>query len=184
MLADESKFHGIIIKYIYVLLREKEELIESEKDWIAQESLNNKSLIEGGTLSNVLSRRIDGAVTKIFAEIISIIDRNCNLSLIDPKKCDATTTKLWLAFFENSQIMQFKFANFINKDISVPGIGARKSCHDFEAKFPYSWLVYDMFMGLWSKVKTSGNFILQFDCIFFSSFISLKEYLLQFHLAT
>ena len=146
-----------MINHIYALLRDKEKIFENEKDWILQESLSNKNLLLGGTLSNALSRRVHGAVVQVFAEIIASIDRNCNLSLIDPENCDLALSQLWLSIFSNSHVMQFKFTDFVKGKDYLPGIGARKSGQDFECKFPFSWLVYEVFIGLWNKVKSSGG---------------------------
>ena len=167
--TDLSQFHEILIQYIYILLQEKEELFESEKNWIVEESLNTKNLLLGGTLCNVLSRKVNKAIVQVFAEIIFTIDRNCNLNLVNPNYMDDTVpqfrftvSQLWLSIFRNSQIMQFKYANFVRKGDFLPGIGARKSGLDFKGKFPFSWLVYELYSGLLSKVYAKGNYFISF----------------------
>ena len=157
-----SQFHEILIQYIYTLLQEKEELFESEKNWIVEESLNTKNLLLGGTLCNVLSRKVNKAIVQVFAEIIFTIDRNCNLNLVNPNDKDDTVSQLWLSIFRNSQIMQFKYANFVRKGDFLPGIGARKSGLDFKGNFPFSWLVYELYSGLLSKVYAKGNYFISF----------------------
>jgi len=147
-----------LIQYIYTLLQEKEQLFESEKSWVLQESLNTKNLLLGGTLCNVLSRRVNEAIVQVFAEVIVKIDRNCNLNLVRPDTVDIYVSQLWLCIFRNKDIMQFKYTNFVRKEDFLPGIGARKSGPDFEGEFPFSWLVYELFAGLLSKVEcTKGN---------------------------
>jgi len=155
--VDYSKFYGILVHHIHILLEQKEHLFESEKDWILQESLNNKNLIQGRTLSIALSRRVHRAVVHVFAEIISAVDRNYNLNLIDPDICNETICQLWLSIFSNPHIIQLKYENFVKGSDSLPGIGARKASHDYEAKFPFSWLVYNLFVGIWEHVKFSGG---------------------------
>ena len=162
-----------MIKYIYTLLQEKEQLFESKRNWILEESLNTKSLLLGGTLCNVLSRKVYEAIVQAFAEIIFNIDRNCNLNLVNPNYVDDYVLQLWLSIFKNSQIMQFKYTNFVRKEDFLPGIGARKSGPDFEGEFPFSWLVYQLFAGLLSKVACDkGTYLMYFvnsnDFIIFS----------------
>ena len=164
--VDDSKFHGILIHHIHNLLQQKEQLIESEKDWILQESLNNKNLMQGRTLSIALSRRVHRAVVHILAEILSAIDRNYNLNLIEPDSSE-TICQLWLSIFANSQIVRLKYENFVKGNDSLPGIGARKASHDYEAKFPFSWLVHDIFVGIWEQIKFSGGNT-SIYCIFFT----------------
>ena len=148
LFADYSQFHGILVQYIYSLLQEKEKACESEKNWIEQESLSNKSLLLGGTLSNVLSRRVYSVIVQMFAQIIMTIDRNCNLNLIIPNKEGDCISQLWLSFFKNPQVMQLKYTDLVKKEEYLPGVGARLSSHDIKASFPFSWLVYDSFACL------------------------------------
>jgi len=147
-----------LIQYIYSLLQEKEQICESEKNWIEQESLSNKNLLLGGTLSNVLSRRVYGAIVQVFAQIIATIDLNYNLNLINPSNEDDFVSQLWLSFFKNPQVMQLKYTELVKKEDYFPGIGARISDHIIKATFPFSWLVYELFAELlWSTITTHSG---------------------------
>ncbi len=154
--TDDTQFHNILIKYIYSLLQEREEFY-NEKDWIIQESMSSKNLLVGGTLVNALCRRIDQTVIHILAEIISVVDRNSNLNLIDPKDENIPISKFWLRLFSNADVMQFGFANFVTRDDPLPGTGARKFGSDYECQFPFSWLVFEVFQGLWNNVRSTDG---------------------------
>ena len=153
--TDESQFHGVLIKHIYTLIQEREELYKNEKNWIVEESMSSKNLLLGGTLTNALCRKADRVVVQILAEIIAVVDRNCNLNLIDPGDENTPISQFWLKMFLNFQIMQFKFTDFVKKDDPLPGTGARKFGSDYQCKFPFSWFIYDIFHGLWNNVKSA-----------------------------
>ncbi len=151
---DTIRFHSVLIEHIHSLLQERESIF-NEEDWIIQESMSSKNLLVGGTLSNALCRKLDQAVIHILAEIISIVDRNCNLSLIDSG--NEIISKIWLQLFANSELMQFNFTDFVKRNDRLPGIGARKFGSDYECQFPFSWLVYEVFQGLWNNVRNSDG---------------------------
>lgn len=155
--ADDTQFHGILIKHIHNLLEEREEVFENEKNWVVEESMNNRSLLHGGTLCNALSRRVDRVIIQIFAEILTVIDKNLNLDLIDSSNDNTPLCQLWLSMFSNSQIMQFKFTDFVIGRDHLPGVGARKAGSDFKCKLPFSWLIYESVHGLWDKLKGSAG---------------------------
>ena len=111
-------------------------------------------------MSNVLSRRVYGAIVQVFAQIIVTIDHNCNLNLISPNKEGVCVSQLWLSFFKNPQVMQLKYTDLVKKEDYLPGVGARLSSHDIKATFPFSWLVYDLFAGLLSSTIASHSGLL------------------------
>ena len=67
------------------MLREKEETIASDKEWVLKEALNGVKLQNGGTFQNVLTRRIDEVITVIFSAILSFIGQYYNLDLMKSK---------------------------------------------------------------------------------------------------
>ena len=152
LILDQSQFHGILISHIHKLLQEREELYRNEQNWIVKESLNSVNLIHGGTLSNALSRKVDEVVIHILAEIIAFVDHNCNLILIEPGNENSILSKFWLLMFENFQIMQFKFTNFVSREDSVQ---TRQYGPEYTCEFPFSWLIYEIFESLWTSVKST-----------------------------
>ena len=67
------------------MLREKEETIASDKEWVLNEALNGVKLQNGGTFQNVLTRRLDEVITVIFSAILSFIGQYSNLDLMKSK---------------------------------------------------------------------------------------------------
>ena len=137
-----TDFCDILIHHIDSILKEKEKKALIPDDWILQESMNYKGLLQGGTFYNAISRIIDDSIVQAFAEILSVVDRNCNLNLIDPRNGNKPLSQLWLNVFSKSQIM-LKLLFFNYKMSYVTGLGARKASPTYNCKFPFSWLIYE-----------------------------------------
>lgn len=154
-MLDTTKFHGILIKHISKVLRERDDIRVDEKNWVVREAMDPKSLQQGGTFRNVLSRKTDKVIIPIFSEIISVIDQNYNLNLVDPKKDNELLSKFWLRIFNNPQIMQFSYSDMVTLREQIPGLGGRKSGEDFMCELPFSWLIFNALQSQWDTVKSS-----------------------------
>ena len=160
LLVDDSQFHGILIQHIYQVLKQKESLYESDKEWVIKEAMNAKSLQHGGTFRNVLTRKVDEVVIPIFSEIIARIDTNYNLDLINPKNENSPRSQFWLSIFRNREIMQFDYNEFVTPREQVPGVGGRKADVDFKCELPFSWLIFDAVDSQWDNAKSSAGMLL------------------------
>lgn len=129
-------------------------------NWAFLESMQSKRLRQGGTFRNCLSRKFDEVIVPIFAEILSTIDKNYNLSLIhDTLDQSSVIAKLWLGIFANKQICHFSYNDMVAKDQQqqhnyrsrVPGIGTLLASPDYMGKFPFSWLVKDTIDSQWDN---------------------------------
>ncbi len=152
-----GQFCDVLIRHIYKVLQEHDEVREDKKDWVMNEAKNPKSLQHGGTFRNVLSRKIDDVIIPIFSEIIASIDQNFNLDLIYRKGEDLPFSQFWLCMFRNSSIMQFNYTDMVTPREQVPGLGGRKTREDFKCEFPFSWLVYEAVESQWDNAKCSAG---------------------------
>ena len=155
MFSDISRFHGILIQHIFEILQERDSVRVDEKEWVVKEAMNQKSLQHGGTFRNVLSRKVDEVVIPVFSEILSRIDQNYNLNLINPKNENIPLSQFWLQMFRDSQIMKFSYVDMVTPREQVPGLGGRKSGEDFVCQFPFSWLVYEAINSQWDNAKST-----------------------------
>ena len=156
-IVDTTKFHGQLIQHISKVLIERDVLREDDKEWVVKEAMNPKSLQHGGTFRNVLSRKVDEVVIPIFGEIISTIDQNFNLNLIDPRKENKSLSWFWLKIFEDHEIMQFNYTDMVTPREKIPGIGGRKYREDFMCKLPFSWLIFEAVNSQWDNAKSSSG---------------------------
>lgn len=155
--AESTQFCEVLVQHIQNVLQEHDEVREDQKDWVSNEAMNAKSLQHGGTFRNVLSRKVDEVVVPLFSQIIASIDRNYNLSLIDPKNESSPLSQLWLSMFRNSSIMQFNYRGMVTSKQQVSGLGEGKTGEDFRSQFPFSWLMYDAVERQWDNAKSSAG---------------------------
>lgn len=157
-LADCTQFHGVLIDHLFKVLQERDDIRVDEKEWVVNEAMNPKCLQQGGTFRNVLSRKVDRVVIDFFSEMISIIDRNNNLDLIDPRNENTSEldVQFWLRMFRNPQIMQFNYLDMEKSREQVPGLGGRKAANDFTCQLPFSWVIFEVVNSLWDNANSSG----------------------------
>ena len=120
------------------------------------EALDSKKLQSGGTLRNVLARKLDEEMSRPFTEIIAFIDHHYNLDILYEAFSDRSKAHLahvWLAIFGLPAILPFKFSDLITGQ-KVPGVGGRLSISEFRCHFPFSWIVKQSFDDVWINAKT------------------------------
>ena len=137
------------------------------RNWAFFESIESRKLRQSGTFRNCLSRRFDEIIVPIFAEILSIIDKNYNLNLIHGEPDQSSlTAQLWLGIFANNQICRFSYSDIITKGqqqrqhndrIRVPGIGKLLASPEYKCKFPFSWLIRDAINSRWNDAAASAG---------------------------
>ena len=161
ILIGEKKFHHILVEHISSVLQERDAIIPDSKNWVFLESVESKKLRQGGTFRNCLSKKFDEVIVPIFAEILGIIDKNYNISLIhDAPDQSSLIAKLWLDIFANKQICIFSYNDVVLKNqqqqqhnyrVRVPGIGALLALPNYKCKFPFSWIVKDIIDSQWDN---------------------------------
>jgi hypothetical protein len=155
--VDTIQFHWILIEHIFQVLQQRDDVRVDEKQWVVREAMNPKSLQHGGTFRNALSRKVDEVVIPIFSEIISAIDRNYNLNLIDPKKENTPLAQFWLQIFRDAKLMQFNYTDIVTPRDQVPGVGGRKSGEDFVSTLPFSWLIHEAVNSQWDNARSAAG---------------------------
>lgn len=159
--ADDSTFHGILVRHIHRLLKEREQVREDERNWVLNEALSIRKLHNGGTFQNVLARKLDDVLVPIFSEIIALVDHDYNLNHFDPKNKNPPVYQFWLTMFRNQQLhYQEMVAGGVHRE-KVPGAGGRMA-EDFKCQLPFSWQVKAAVDSLWYSAKSTaeGKFLL------------------------
>ena len=142
--------------HIYRLIQEREADRLDLTNWVLREALDASKLEVGGTFRNVLARKIDEVVVKVFANIIACIDRDYNLDLINPKVPESPLSQFWLAMFKEPKIQQFRYSD-MDGEGGVPGLGKRKLVQDFKCQLPFFWLVKDAVDSQWDNAKSQAG---------------------------
>ena len=115
--------------------------------------MSAKSLQNGGTFRNALTRKIDCVVIPVFADIIIAIDEHCNLDLVASKEVNDARRQFWLSMFRDPKVLRF---NYKDSTVGAP-IVSQKAGNSFECQLPFSWLVYDVVESQWENAKSSGG---------------------------
>lgn len=139
------------------LLIERESIGMEKAHWVLNEAKNAIKLQNGGTFKRVLSRRIDEVIIPIFAEIISTIDRNCNLSLLNPSDQSGVLSQFWLAIFKEPSLMQFKYEDMVTGKKHRQAVN-RTFENDFHCKLPFSWLIKQAVDSQWEAACSVGMY--------------------------
>ena len=141
-------------------------------NWAFHESMESKKLRQSGTFRNCLSRKFDEVIVPIFAEILSVIDKNFNLDLIhNAPNQSSLLVKLWLGIFANKKVCHFNYNDMVAKDQQehsyrrrVPGIGTLLASPNYVCKFPFSWLVKDAIDSQWDNANALAGKIKIIQC--------------------
>uniref|UniRef100_A0A4W5RGY0 Uncharacterized protein n=1 Tax=Hucho hucho TaxID=62062 RepID=A0A4W5RGY0_9TELE len=109
LMEDSEDLKAVFLKTLrsrlHSLLENHERNIPSPKYWVLTEASNINALQEGGTFTQTLWKKIQAVVTPILAQLVSVIDRDCNLDLLLDVNCGKEVKKLWLEIFGSNEML-------------------------------------------------------------------------------
>ncbi|XP_026120794.1 E3 ubiquitin-protein ligase rnf213-alpha-like [Carassius auratus] len=163
--SPQAEFIKALKKRLHSLLMAVDESTISAKSWVFKEALNTDALQEGGTFRHALWRRVQAVVTPFLAQIVSIIDRDCNLDLLLDRNSDEALRKLWLDIFGDVELLNVAYTSLDNsseKTILVQnyiGVDSNVGC-----TMPFSWRIKDYLEELWVHAfQQEGHSLDQFE---------------------
>ncbi|XP_054875809.1 E3 ubiquitin-protein ligase rnf213-alpha-like [Poeciliopsis prolifica] len=138
-LLEESVFAGLVRKHLYSLLKEYEANILSQpKDWVLDQASNVSALQEGGTFVNTLWRKIQAVVTPLLANLVSVIDKDCNLDLLMDE--GEEMKNLWFHIFGSKEMLSVPYV----KEINMLVVQSHNIGGDImRCRMPFSWCIKD-----------------------------------------
>ncbi|MED6241326.1 hypothetical protein ATANTOWER_009228, partial [Ataeniobius toweri] len=110
-LLEDSAFVKLVRKHLYALLKEYEANILSPKNWVLNQASNVSALQEGGTFLHTLWRKVQTVVTPLLANLVSVIDRDCNLDLLVDEGQDIR--ELWFEIFGSKEMLNVPYVTEI-----------------------------------------------------------------------
>ncbi|KAF4115423.1 E3 ubiquitin-protein ligase rnf213-alpha isoform X2 [Onychostoma macrolepis] len=176
LLADNKTLHAEFMKTLkkrlHFLLMTHDENTISAKSWVSKEALNTDALQEGGTFRHALWRRVQAVVTPFLAQLVSIIDRDCNLDLLLDRHSEESLKKLWLDIFGDFKLLNVPYTRVENnsemKTILVQNhiaVDRNMGC-----TLPFSWRIKDCLEELWvHALQREGHSIKQFEEFFWKT---------------
>ncbi|XP_037626449.1 E3 ubiquitin-protein ligase rnf213-alpha-like isoform X1 [Sebastes umbrosus] len=149
-LLDGSKTQGvfanIVRKRLHSLLEDYEANILNPKRWVLTEASNVNALQEGGTFLHTLWRKIQAVVTPLLANLVSVIDRDCNVELLLNEGDDIRN--LWLELFGSKEMLHVPYVR-VESDSSVLMVQSHSTGGNImRCLMPFSWWIKDFLDGL------------------------------------
>ncbi|XP_066560678.1 E3 ubiquitin-protein ligase rnf213-alpha [Amia ocellicauda] len=173
LLADnkelKASFLKIIKRRLHTLLVARDEMSISSKNWVFKEASNIDALQEGGTFRHTLWKRVQAVVVPFLAQIVSVIDRDCNLDLLVDSNSKEPLKKLWLDIFSNMKLLDIPYTrvdhNSVSQTILVQNY--MKLSHNICSTMPFSWRIRDFLDELWvHTLQHEGHTEKQFEEFF------------------
>ncbi|XP_077086723.1 E3 ubiquitin-protein ligase rnf213-alpha [Siphateles boraxobius] len=170
LLADneilQAEFLKTLKKRIHSLLMAHDENAISAKSWVSREALNIDALQEGGTFRHALWRRVQAVVTPFLAQLVSVIDRDCNLDLLLDTNSEESLKKLWLNIFGDVVLLNVPHTNVKNNSTILVqnyiAVDRKMGC-----TMPFSWRIKDCLEDLWvHALQREGHSLKQFEDFF------------------
>uniref|UniRef100_A0A4W5RPA9 Uncharacterized protein n=1 Tax=Hucho hucho TaxID=62062 RepID=A0A4W5RPA9_9TELE len=150
LMEDSEDLKAVFLKTLrsrlHSLLENHERNIPSPKYWVLTEASNINALQEGGTFTQTLWKKIQAVVTPILAQLVSVIDRDCNLDLLLDVNCGKEVKKLWLEIFGSNEMLDIPLVkvdpNSESETILVLShITAERT---MRSSMPFSWRIRDI----------------------------------------
>ncbi|XP_073713018.1 E3 ubiquitin-protein ligase rnf213-alpha-like [Misgurnus anguillicaudatus] len=172
LMTDNAEFLKTVKKRLHLLLRTHDENTISANSWVSKEALNIDALHEGGTFRHALWKRVQVVVAPFLAQLLSIIDRDCNLDLLLDRNSGESLKKLWLDIFEDVKLLDIPYTkvdnNLETKTILVQNdfsVGRSMGC-----TMPFSWRIKDCLEELWVHASLrEGHTLKQFEEFFWKT---------------
>ncbi|XP_018560281.2 LOW QUALITY PROTEIN: E3 ubiquitin-protein ligase rnf213-alpha-like [Lates calcarifer] len=156
-LLDGSQTHGvfanIVRRRLHLLLEEYEATIPSPNSWVLSEASNVTALQEGGTFLHTLWKKIQAVVIPLLANLISAIDRDCNLDLLLDGGDDIRN--LWLEIFGSKEMLHVPYVRAESKVFMVQS--HTTGGNTMRCLMPFSWWIKDFLDGLMTQTSRHEN---------------------------
>ncbi|XP_071394340.1 E3 ubiquitin-protein ligase rnf213-alpha-like, partial [Centroberyx affinis] len=157
----QALFVNIVRKRLHSLLEDYEANISYPKNWVLREASNVSSLQEGGTFIHTLWRKVQAVVTPFLANLVSVIDRDCNLDLLMDSEEDIKN--LWLEIFARKDMLHMPYVR-VESNSKVFVVQSHVTAgNTMCCVMPFSWWIKDfldvlMMQTLKHENHTHGHF--------------------------
>lgn len=161
--GNNIRFIDLLRIRISQLLLQREERVSFEPEaWLRKEAASLEAVCNAGSFANSVLQCLEAKVTPILAYIISYIDSNCNLDLLNTS--DKWTTDLWFEMLKNSNItfMKYDEIRIVKENRDMPQIDMKTFRQDgllMKAKLPFSWLIKDSLDKLLSQQQPHSEWM-------------------------
>uniref|UniRef100_A0A674AMJ9 RING-type E3 ubiquitin transferase n=1 Tax=Salmo trutta TaxID=8032 RepID=A0A674AMJ9_SALTR len=100
--------------------------------------------------TQTLWKKIQAVVTPVLAQLVSVIDRDCNLDLLLDVNCGEEVKKLWLEIFGSNEMLDIPLVKVDSNHITDE--------RTMRSSMPFSWRIRDILDELMMQTQTCINF--------------------------
>ncbi|XP_067940320.1 E3 ubiquitin-protein ligase rnf213-alpha-like [Watersipora subatra] len=145
------------LTHLYTLLKEQDDAnvsVDKKGDWVKFDAAKASNMKKSETIRHAIEDSLERAFRPALAAIITFIDPQHNIQLLNSSKENVQMVQLWLSFFSKADDLGLNFESLTKvADGQTPSSRLPKSykVHEagsgtfqvFQARFPFSWLVRD-----------------------------------------
>lgn len=143
----------MLLWHVFKSLKTKKS-IESQthkQEWASREALNAEALHKSGSYINLLLLKLDSVVAGTLSNILSAVDRYCNLHLLQSKS--HTISLLWLKIFEDAELI-----SDLTNGLENTGFDHSNAVFaSFKCNFPFFWLLISGIENHWKISAINGK---------------------------
>ncbi|XP_062875116.1 E3 ubiquitin-protein ligase rnf213-alpha [Trichomycterus rosablanca] len=163
----QATFLKTVKRRLHSLLMTYEEQSISAKNWVFKEATNIDALQEGGTFRNTLWKRVQAVIIPFLAQLVSLIDRDCNLDLLLDANSGDSVKKLWLNIFGNVKFLSVPYTRLEPNSATFLVQNNITLHRNMGCIMPFSWMIKDYLEELWGHaLHREGYSLRQFDDFF------------------
>ena len=129
--SQPAPFFEILMKKFDVLLKERDTSTHDVEMWAVNVALDAEQLQNNYTLVGAISYKLESVIAHILVYVITRVDHNENLSLLNPKW--AGVFHFWLRAFENADVLCLQYAESTMQQQPI-----QAETQGFRCKFPFS----------------------------------------------
>nr|XP_055971345.1 E3 ubiquitin-protein ligase RNF213 [Sorex fumeus] len=151
-----ASFLRVLQLRLWHLLKQQEELTLSPTQWVARVASNQEALQEAGTFRHTLWKRVQAAVTPLLADILAIIDRENNLSLLVRPGVPGWVQELWMFIFSDMKLLHIPLVTGNSRARGETPCVRVQSCMHLlgdSNTMPFSWRIKEHLEELWAQAQ-------------------------------
>ncbi|CAJ1075083.1 E3 ubiquitin-protein ligase rnf213-alpha [Xyrichtys novacula] len=177
LLSDNDEIKG---EFLQIMKRHLHSLLSShdgntfssiKSNWVIKEASNIDALQEGGTFRNTLWKRVQAVVVPLFAQLVSVIDRDQNLNIL-LGDCSESVKRLWLDIFGNDKLLEIPHLTLDHNNETRTILVQNNIAQDqiMSCSMPFSWRIKNYLEELWvHALQHEGHTQLEFDEFFWKT---------------
>nr|XP_034315108.1 E3 ubiquitin-protein ligase rnf213-alpha-like isoform X1 [Crassostrea gigas] len=161
--SDHASFSMGVCRHLCAMLEKTENDVFGDRanEWVTCDATKREYLDGAGTFRQAMIQYIVQKLSPLLAEIISKIDTNQNLDLID-ESVESWKRILWLKILNcpgatESIYSKLHSRHGTNVCREFVVLGTRSDNHMFSAEFPFSWIIHKLVQSAINREDSQSN---------------------------